>query len=64
MPTALRDVRSQGQSGKQMLALSFSGFGPEADILGFLKPSRLPILGVRQGMEVPFDFRVRAALIA
>jgi hypothetical protein len=28
MPTALRDVRSQGQSGKHMLALSFSGFDP------------------------------------
>ena len=31
MPTALRDVRSQGQSGKHLLALSFSGFDPEAD---------------------------------
>src|ERR1700694_1561479 len=30
MPTALRDVRSQGQSGKHMLALSFSGFDPFA----------------------------------
>ena len=28
MPTALRDVRSQGQSGKHVLALSFSGFDP------------------------------------
>jgi hypothetical protein len=28
MPTALRDVRSQGQSGKHLLALSFSGFDP------------------------------------
>jgi hypothetical protein len=28
MPTALRDVRSQGQSGKHMLASSFSGFDP------------------------------------
>jgi hypothetical protein len=28
MPTALRDVRSQGQSGKHMLAWSFSGFDP------------------------------------
>ncbi len=26
MPAALRDVRSQGQSGKHLLALSFSGF--------------------------------------
>jgi hypothetical protein len=24
----LRDVRSQGQSGKHLLALSFSGFAP------------------------------------
>jgi hypothetical protein len=30
MPTALRDVRSQGQSGKHSLALSFSGFDPKA----------------------------------
>jgi hypothetical protein len=28
MPTALRDVRSQGQSGKHLLALSFSGLDP------------------------------------
>src|SRR5258708_5694087 len=28
MPTALRDVRSRGQSGKHMLAWSFSGFDP------------------------------------
>jgi len=28
MPTALRDVRFQGQSGKHMLTLSFSGFDP------------------------------------
>jgi hypothetical protein len=30
IPTALRDVRSQGQSGKHMLALSFSDFDPTA----------------------------------
>src|ERR1700692_1094708 len=30
MPTALRNVRSQGQSGKYMLAWSFSGFEPSA----------------------------------
>ncbi len=28
MKTALRDVRSQGQSGKHLLALSFSGLDP------------------------------------
>src|SRR5260221_12643810 len=28
MPTALRNVRYQGQSGKHVLALSFSGFDP------------------------------------
>src|SRR5258705_331438 len=28
MPTALRDVRFQGQLGKHLLALSFSGFDP------------------------------------
>jgi|SRR5258706_4367257 len=30
MPTTLRDVRFQGQSGKHMLASSFSGFDPTA----------------------------------
>jgi hypothetical protein len=29
MPTTLRDVRFQGQSGKHMLASSFSGFDPK-----------------------------------
>ena len=29
MPTLLRNVRSQGQSGKHVLALSFSGFDPK-----------------------------------
>jgi len=29
MLTTLRDVRFQGQSGKHMLASSFSGFDPE-----------------------------------
>ena len=28
MPTAVRDVRSRGQSGKHILAVSFSGFDP------------------------------------
>jgi hypothetical protein len=32
MPTPLRDVRSQGQSGKHLLALSFSGFDPVSDV--------------------------------
>src|ERR1700692_2564883 len=35
MPTALRDVRSQGQSGKHILALSFSGFDPQRTIIHF-----------------------------
>jgi hypothetical protein len=34
MPAALRDVRSQGQSGKHMLALSFSGFDPKQSSSG------------------------------
>ena len=29
MPTALGNVRSQGRSGKHLLALSFFGFDPE-----------------------------------
>ncbi len=29
MPTLFRNVRSQGQSGKHVLALSFSGFDPK-----------------------------------
>jgi hypothetical protein len=28
MPTLFRNVRSRGQTGKHMLALSFSGFDP------------------------------------
>src|SRR6266849_489971 len=32
MPTALRNVRYQGQSGKHLLSLSFSGFDPISDI--------------------------------
>jgi hypothetical protein len=32
MLTVFRDVRVQGQSGKHLLALSFSGFGPTADM--------------------------------
>jgi hypothetical protein len=30
MPTAMRDVRSRGQSGKHILAVSLSGFDPKA----------------------------------
>jgi hypothetical protein len=33
MAFLLRDVRSQGQSGKHLLALSFSGFDPERTFL-------------------------------
>jgi hypothetical protein len=29
MPATLRDVRFQGQSGKHVLVLSFSGFDPK-----------------------------------
>jgi hypothetical protein len=29
MPTVFRDVRFQGQSGKHLLTLSFSGFDPD-----------------------------------
>src|SRR5258706_14103947 len=36
MPTALRDVRSQGHSGKHMLAWSFSGFYPTRTSRGWL----------------------------
>jgi hypothetical protein len=32
MPTAMRDVRSRGQSGKHILAVSLSGFDPELTI--------------------------------
>src|SRR5260370_37927030 len=43
MPTALRDVRSQGQSGKHMIELSFSGFDP------FRTSARRGVL------DVPYD---------
>jgi hypothetical protein len=48
MPTALRDVRSHGQSGKNMLALSFSGFDPERkSSLANIRhpPANLPLAG-------------------
>jgi hypothetical protein len=32
MSSLLRNVRSYGQSGKHVLALSFSGFDPNSDI--------------------------------
>ena len=43
MPTALRDVRSQGQSRKHLLASSFSGFDPSEtlDLTGVWVNSRL-----------------------
>jgi len=41
MPTALRDVRSQGQSGKHILALSFSGFDPEETLRLIKRPVEL-----------------------
>jgi hypothetical protein len=37
MPAALRDVRSQGQSGKHMLASSFSGFDPTRTLACILR---------------------------
>jgi len=33
MPTVFRDVRFQEQSGKHMLALSFSDFDPEPTLM-------------------------------
>jgi hypothetical protein len=46
MPTTLRNVRSQGQSGKHLLALRFSGFDPKPtfDVLHFRSrlPAKLP----------------------
>jgi hypothetical protein len=33
MPTALRNVRYRRQSGKHLLALSFSGFDPEPTLM-------------------------------
>jgi hypothetical protein len=32
MPTAMRDVRSRGQSAKHIHAVSFSGLDPNAEI--------------------------------
>src|SRR5258707_2072106 len=50
MPTTLRDVRFRGQSGKHVLALSFSGFDPErtsilseGTILARSTPSRMKV---------------------
>jgi hypothetical protein len=38
MPTALRNVRYQGQSGKHLLALSSSGFDPISDLRSASRP--------------------------
>jgi hypothetical protein len=45
MPTALRNVRYQGQSGSHMLALSFSGFDP-GRVKTFFLPQNCRQLGV------------------
>ena len=43
MPTALGDVRSHGQSGKHLLALSFSGFDPNQKLSRiFAVPHKMP----------------------
>src|SRR6267142_3330329 len=44
MPTVLRDVRSRGQSGKHVLALSFSGFDP-LRTLAFARTARHAVKG-------------------
>src|SRR6266436_2120295 len=47
MPAVLRDVRSQGQSGKHVLALSFSGFDPTRTSIRLDLCPKLLTLGLR-----------------
>ena len=47
MPTALRDVRSQGQSGKHLLALSFSGLDPKPKSDLAIRPVRIARMRLR-----------------
>src|SRR6266478_6984162 len=60
MATALRDVRSQGQSGKHILAVSFSGFDPERTFLDLYQSRTAAfhkLLAVSQcegGLKAPF----------
>src|SRR6266403_351391 len=60
MRTALRDVRSQGQSGKHLLALSFSGFDRccRKSLLGVNKRNFLKLLMrfVRSDVRGPHRF--------
>ncbi len=44
MPTVFRDVRSRGQSGKHVLALSFSGFD-RGRVKTFFLPQKLQAAG-------------------
>jgi hypothetical protein len=63
MPTLLRNVRSQGQSGKHLLTLSFSGFDPSRtlgrSVWGPLfalshSPPHRKVLGSRRQLGVSF----------
>jgi hypothetical protein len=49
MPTALRDVRSQEQSGKHLLAVSFSVFDPSRTFWG----GQLQWISLRLGAVQP-----------
>src|SRR5712664_1006722 len=48
MPTAMRDVRSQGRSGKHMLGLSSSQFDPNADMTVFSFVPMRPLSSFRR----------------
>src|SRR6267142_902171 len=58
MPTAMRDVRSRGQSGKHILAVSLSGFDPRQTFL----MSSYRVLRRKQSRKGEFAMR-RAVLI-
>ncbi len=58
MPTALRNVRSRGQTGRHMLVWSFSAFDPERSSeeleFGLVRASLLAH-GNRRGLETTRD---------
>jgi hypothetical protein len=63
MPTLFRNVRSQGQSGKHVLALSFSGFDPNAtsSALSTALSQQPSLVGQKHGPDHPIIGRLRLA---
>jgi hypothetical protein len=61
MPTAMRDVRSQGQSGKHILAVSFSGFDPSETLSLIVRDDEPTIANSSQKMSATTTRRIPLA---